>query len=39
LHTLTDGTIPSSELLFTVRKLYDSKVKVYHIIFLTLKKK
>ncbi|XP_059462379.1 uncharacterized protein LOC132191403 isoform X1 [Corylus avellana] len=27
LHTLTDGTVPSSELLFTVRKLYDSKVK------------
>lgn len=27
LHTLTDGTVPSPELVFTVRKLYDSKLK------------
>ncbi|XP_048320157.2 uncharacterized protein LOC107405425 isoform X2 [Ziziphus jujuba] len=27
LHTLTDGTIPSPELIFTLRKLHDSKVK------------
>ncbi|KAM0991477.1 hypothetical protein ACFX2C_009854 [Malus domestica] len=27
LHTLTDGTVPSQELIFTVRKLYDSKLK------------
>lgn len=27
LHTLTDGTIPSQELIFTIRKLYDSKLK------------
>lgn len=27
LQTLTDGTIPSPELIFTVRKLYDTKVK------------
>jgi symplekin len=38
LHTLTDGTIPSTELLFTIRKLYDSKVKVYDIVFLILEK-
>lgn len=28
LHTLTDGTVPSPELIFTIRKLYDSKLKV-----------
>ncbi|XP_034219881.1 uncharacterized protein LOC117631058 isoform X3 [Prunus dulcis] len=28
LHTLTDGIVPSRELVFTVRKLYDSKLKV-----------
>ncbi|CAK9133851.1 unnamed protein product [Ilex paraguariensis] len=27
LCTLTDGTIPSPELIFTIRKLYDTKVK------------
>ncbi|XP_057983982.1 uncharacterized protein LOC131168510 isoform X2 [Malania oleifera] len=27
LHTLTDGTIPSPALIFTIRKLYDSKLK------------
>ncbi|XP_043695297.1 symplekin isoform X2 [Telopea speciosissima] len=27
LHTLTDGTIPSPELILTVRKLYESKLK------------
>ncbi|KAK9290954.1 hypothetical protein L1049_009134 [Liquidambar formosana] len=27
LHTLTDGTIPSPELIFTIRKLYDTKLK------------
>lgn len=27
LHTLTDGAVPSQELIFTVRKLYDSKLK------------
>ncbi|XP_028957097.1 uncharacterized protein [Malus domestica] len=27
LHTLTDGIVPSQELIFTVRKLYDSKLK------------
>ncbi|XP_058214534.1 uncharacterized protein LOC131326009 [Rhododendron vialii] len=27
LNTLTDGTIPSSELMLTIRKLYDTKVK------------
>ncbi|KAM7467970.1 hypothetical protein LguiB_015532 [Lonicera macranthoides] len=27
LQTLTDGTIPSPELIFTIRKLYDTKVK------------
>lgn len=28
LQTLTDGTIPSPELIFTIKKLYDSKLKV-----------
>lgn len=28
LHILTDGTIPSPELLSTIRKLYDTKLKV-----------
>ncbi|KAG7965085.1 hypothetical protein I3843_09G205600 [Carya illinoinensis] len=32
LQILTDGTIPSSELLFTIRKLYDSKVKDLEIV-------
>lgn len=27
LRTLTDGAVPSPELIFTIRKLYDSKVK------------
>ncbi|KAF7845362.1 symplekin isoform X1 [Senna tora] len=27
LHTLTDGKIPSTDLIFTVKKLHDSKVK------------
>nr|XP_011466471.1 PREDICTED: uncharacterized protein LOC101312467 [Fragaria vesca subsp. vesca] len=27
LHILTDGTVPSDELILTVRKLYDSKLK------------
>ncbi|KAJ7961230.1 symplekin [Quillaja saponaria] len=27
LHTLTDGAIPSKELVYTIKKLYDSKVK------------
>ncbi|XP_059667995.1 uncharacterized protein LOC132313299 isoform X2 [Cornus florida] len=27
LQTLTDGTIPSAELIFTIRKLYDTKLK------------
>ncbi|XP_024187491.1 uncharacterized protein LOC112192134 [Rosa chinensis] len=27
LHTLTDGAVPSQELIFTIRKLYDSKLK------------
>ncbi|KAA8517805.1 hypothetical protein F0562_015279 [Nyssa sinensis] len=27
LNTLTDGAIPSPELIFTIRKLYDTKVK------------
>ncbi|KAL4606232.1 hypothetical protein ACB092_09G086800 [Castanea dentata] len=36
LHTLTDGTIPSSELLFTIRKLYDSKLKDIEILIPVL---
>ncbi|GFY82372.1 HEAT repeat-containing protein [Actinidia rufa] len=27
LHTLTDGTVPSPELVLTIRKLYDTKLK------------
>ncbi|KAL5740398.1 hypothetical protein ACOSQ2_029578 [Xanthoceras sorbifolium] len=27
LHTLTDGTIPSPELIFTIRKLYETRLK------------
>ncbi|ERN05241.1 symplekin isoform X1 [Amborella trichopoda] len=27
LHTLTDGTIPSPDLIYTVKRLYDSKLK------------
>lgn len=26
-HTLTDGTIPSKDLIFTVKRLHDSKLK------------
>ncbi|KAH9672958.1 HEAT repeat-containing protein [Citrus sinensis] len=33
LHTLTDGTIPSLELIFTIKKLYDSKLKDVEILF------
>lgn len=33
LHTLTDGTIPSPELIFTIKKLYDSKLKDVEILF------
>uniref|UniRef100_A0A2N9I6K7 Symplekin n=1 Tax=Fagus sylvatica TaxID=28930 RepID=A0A2N9I6K7_FAGSY len=36
LQTLTDGTIPSSELLFTIRKLYDSKLKDIEILIPVL---
>lgn len=39
LHTLTDGTIPSQELIFTIKKLYDSKLKVDHSVLLTVKLK
>lgn len=34
LHTLTDGTVPSQELIFTIKKLYDSKLKVNHSVLL-----
>ncbi|XP_022745644.1 symplekin isoform X4 [Durio zibethinus] len=27
LHTLTEGTVPSAELIFTIKKLFDSKLK------------
>lgn len=33
LQTLTDGTIPSPELIFTIKKLYDSKLKDVEILF------
>lgn len=36
LHTLTDGTMPSPELLSTIKKLYDSKVKDVEILILIL---
>ncbi|KAL6987816.1 hypothetical protein U1Q18_013561 [Sarracenia purpurea var. burkii] len=32
LHTLTDGIIPSPELILTIRKLYDTKVKAVEIL-------
>ncbi|XP_038693339.1 symplekin isoform X2 [Tripterygium wilfordii] len=36
LHTLTDGTIPSPELIFTIRKLFDSKLKDVEILIPVL---
>eukprot|EP00268_Persea_americana_P006088 TRINITY_DN12140_c0_g1_i3.p1 TRINITY_DN12140_c0_g1~~TRINITY_DN12140_c0_g1_i3.p1 ORF type:complete len:279 (-),score=60.84 TRINITY_DN12140_c0_g1_i3:579-1415(-) len=36
LHTLTDGTVPSPELLSTVRRLYDSKLKDVEILIPVL---
>ncbi|XP_074283035.1 uncharacterized protein LOC141607581 [Silene latifolia] len=33
LHTLTDGTVPSAELISTVKKLYESKIKNVEILF------
>ena len=39
LHTLTNGTIPSQELIFTIKKLYDSKIKVDHSVLLILELK
>ncbi|XP_065852529.1 uncharacterized protein [Euphorbia lathyris] len=36
LQTLTDGTAPSTELLFTIRKLYDSKLKDIEILIPVL---
>lgn len=39
LHTLTDGTVPSQELIFTIKKLYDSKLKVNHSVLLIVFKK
>ncbi|KAJ0089238.1 hypothetical protein Patl1_31343 [Pistacia atlantica] len=36
LHTLTDGTVPSPELIFTIRKLYDSKLKDVEILIPVL---
>ncbi|KAM7271711.1 hypothetical protein ACFE04_030925 [Oxalis oulophora] len=36
LHTLIDGTVPSQELIFTVRKLYDSKLKNVDILISVL---
>ncbi|XP_027065650.2 uncharacterized protein [Coffea arabica] len=36
LHTLIDGTTPSSELLSTIKKLYDTKVKDVEILILIL---
>ncbi|XP_062002834.1 uncharacterized protein LOC133720506 isoform X5 [Rosa rugosa] len=36
LHTLTDGAVPSQELIFTIRKLYDSKLKEIEILTPTL---
>ncbi|KAJ9185363.1 hypothetical protein P3X46_005005 [Hevea brasiliensis] len=36
LQTLTEGTVPSPELLFTIRKLYDSKLKDIEILIPVL---
>eukprot|EP00257_Ricinus_communis_P020865 XP_015580215.1 uncharacterized protein LOC8265046 isoform X1 [Ricinus communis] len=36
LQTLTDGIVPSKELLFTIRKLYDAKVKDIEILIPVL---
>lgn len=36
LHTLTDGTVPSSGLLSTIKKLYDTKIKDVDILILIL---
>ncbi|XP_044496131.1 uncharacterized protein LOC123218660 isoform X2 [Mangifera indica] len=36
LHTLTDGTVPSPELIFTIKKLYDSKLKDVEILIPVL---
>ncbi|XP_050236923.1 uncharacterized protein LOC126686734 isoform X2 [Mercurialis annua] len=36
IQTLTDGAVPSSELLFTIRKLYDSKLKDIEILIPVL---
>lgn len=38
LHTLTDGPIPLTELVSSVRKLYETKLKVEHIVFLVKNK-
>ncbi|CAK7343924.1 unnamed protein product [Dovyalis caffra] len=42
LQTLAEGTVPSPELLFTIRKLYDSKLKILlifpHLVNLPLDK-
>jgi len=34
LHTLTDGTVPSKDLISTVKRLHDSKLKVLWIVVL-----
>ncbi|XP_007026695.2 PREDICTED: uncharacterized protein LOC18597540 [Theobroma cacao] len=36
LHTLTDGTVPSAELMFTIKKLFDSKLKDVEILIPVL---
>ncbi|KAL2541488.1 HEAT repeat-containing protein [Abeliophyllum distichum] len=36
VHTLTDGTVPSPELISTIRKLYDTKVKEIDILIPVL---
>ncbi|XP_021289459.1 uncharacterized protein LOC110420462 [Herrania umbratica] len=36
LHTLTDGTVPSAELIFTIKKLFDSKLKDVEILIPVL---
>ncbi|XP_021744745.1 uncharacterized protein LOC110710718 isoform X2 [Chenopodium quinoa] len=33
LHTLTDGRVPSAELIFTIKKLYETKLKDIEILF------
>lgn len=38
LHTLTDGTIPTQELIHTIKKLYDSKLKVDHSVLLVVER-